>query len=193
LKEKIEQNLQKKKSRTTFAPHTQTNHFTMRTIVAIKNGRKKTFTERTWDLLGPRHEGYVEIPDVEIKNIVAKPAAGTKATPNKPATGNKGPQTIHNTTPAKGEEQQVTNTAAADAGEQSQPDSKSSDTAVTSEEQKNEFLNAAKGTTGGVIKDYFDGCTPKVKYKKSASQNELIDQLGEVLGWDVIEFQKLFS
>lgn len=165
----------------------------MRTIVAIKNGRKKTFTERTWELLGPRHEGYVEIPDVEIKNIVTKPAPGTKATPNKPATGNKGGQTIHNTTPAKGEEQQVTNTAAADAGEPSQADSKGSDAAAVSEKQKADFLNAAKGTTGGVIKDYFDGCTPKVKYKKSASQDDLINQLGEVLDWNVLEFQKLFS
>lgn len=167
-------------------------------IIAKKNGKTRAFTDRTWELLGTKKEGWVAMPDMEISNTVkspAKPSTGSK----QPQPNNGGSQKMSNTVNQE-PSQPMSNTANTppSTGEKTQSsgqgDSSGNDNSTASEfseEQKKEFYQRAEGVNAGVIKDYFDA--NKIKYFKSAGKDKLIEKLGEVLKYDALEFQKIFS
>lgn len=139
-------------------------------VWAEKNGKKRFFTQRSWDLLGRDKNGWVALPDVQIENKLSKPNL------QKPDTGDKKTQTIENKLDAK-----------------NKPDAKAKDKVLVSKEQKEDFRNAAKGLNKTDIKDYFDRQFPAVEYKADAGLPALVDQLGDQLKWDVVEVEKQFK
>lgn len=148
-------------------------------VVATKKGKRRTFSDQSWALLGANKEGWAPMPETSITNI-AKPAHRAA-----PSTGAKAKteQPIHDVTskPAEQKIEDVTDktsgTAQSDAPDQA--------------EKEATFRKAAEGLNGGIIKDFFDA--KGIDYDKSAKKKALITQLGETLSWDVVEFQKLFS
>lgn len=135
------------------------------------NGTKRQFTRIAWDLLGKNKEDWVEVAEQPVTNIVANKL-------KKPSTG----------------DQKVLNVATRATNQTvSNESNKKEDTEHFSEEQKQQFIDAAKGLNAGPIKDYFDSQEPRIEFDKKLGKPAMIEKLGEVLKYDIVELQKLFN
>lgn len=174
-----------------------TNHtlkqFTMADVWAERNGKKRRFTKISWDLLGKDKDGWVALPDTVVHNAVDKSPL------QKPSTGDKKTapsQVVDNLVSKKSSNDGTSMDNALEDNTGSKVDEASNDKSSSNTEvknlveQKQEFFKAAAGLKRGDIKDYFDRQTPPVPYKNTAKVEELIEILGNRLGWDVIELQK---
>lgn len=145
------------------------------TVVGInKKGERRTFSRISWDLA---HDGWTEVVEQPLTNVLPP------ATKQRPNIGNT--QKINNLVkdgievkePIKNEEPKTDAVIATEV----------------SKEQKDEFYARAKGLNAGPIKDYFENAVPPIAYDKRSHKPELIEKLGEVLNFNVIEFQKIFG
>lgn len=148
-------------------------------IYAInRRGVKRPFTRIAWDLLGKNKEGWTEVKEQPITNVIYQKLQ------SRPNTGE---QKIENVAKTKiqAEEpagQKIENVLGNVVTQE-----------PATEEVRQQFFAAAKGLNGGKIKDYFDSATPRIEYSKKSQPIELVSKLGEVLNYDIVALQKLFS
>lgn len=194
-------NLQKFKKHYTFATsNTQTPQklkiMAIRKIVAKKGNRHRQFNETEWALLGKNKNGWEQVSDITVENII-KPNTGEKKIVAPPVTGEKGKT-------KKPEEIVVTNSVTqkeiGDANEKNSPNDISVENNVNnskkiepSEETKSEFMLSLEGLTANTIKDFFDNQTPAIKYDKKAKIDPLKLQFAEHFNYDLVAKQKAFS
>lgn len=147
----------------------------MPVVAYNKKGQKQVFSDIAWKMLGKDKNGWVERPSQTIvnKTEVERPDMGP--------TSVKKNQVIENhVNPVKNEE--IINGIAEEEVTENQ--------IAESESKKSEFLEAVKGLSKTIIKDYFDSQNPPIKYKNKDSEEVLQKQFAEHLNYDINELQK---
>lgn len=132
-------------------------------VWATKDGKKRSFTKKCWEMMGRNKNGWVLTADQEIGNGAQIKTEGVQ----KPVTGQK----VSNGTKAEAEKKTV----------------------KVAPEQKEEFLKATQGIKKSAVKDFFDNQFPAVGYSNSDDEATLKNKLGEHLGWDLVKLQKAFN
>lgn len=154
--------------------------FYMGYVIAEKKGQRRKFTDAAWKLLGNNKNGWAEVASQAVSNV-----AQTVTPAAKPNTGNK-PQKITNVKTEESEKAQpVTNVA---KEESAQPIVNTVGGA-----SKEQFLKAAESLGKTAIKEFFDSQNPPVKVSNRANIEELREQLGDYLLWNVEAFNKKFN
>lgn len=156
--------------------------FYMGYVIAEKKGQRRKFTEAGWKLLGNNKNGWAEVQAQAVTNIQPP----TNSVKSKPNTGNK-PHPITNVKADSTEKvQEVTNVT---EGQTAQTITNTAGDA----EGKEEFLKAAASLGKTAIKEFFDAQNPPVKVSNRAGIEDLREQLGEFLLWNVDAFNKKFN
>lgn len=135
-------------------------------VVAVKNGKVKTFSDYAWKLLGSDKNGWepkVEPTGQVVTNEVVKPSK----------TVNQPEQVVTNELD-KAPEPTVTNEVTNEVGD------KDAFIAIASENLKR-----------NQIKDYLD--TKEVSYKQNISTEAIIELLGQTMNYNVEELKTVFS
>lgn len=144
-------------------------------VVAVKNGKKKTFSDYAWKLLGKNKNGWEEISDLAGQPVVNE-VVKTKPVVN-PAI-----QEVSNEVENTVSENVVSNEVG----------NKSEETAT-----KESFIENAKAAmeTEAVkrnqLKDFLDGL--EVSYKQNISNNDLLGLVADNMNNDIELFKSTFN
>lgn len=153
----------------------QKTNIIMPVIAYNKKGQKQVFSDLAWKLLGKNKNGWVEKPTQTIENKLSVERPDMGPTPVK-----KNQVIENNVNPVKKEETDNGFTE----------EEKNEKESIKSEKNKAEFLEAVKGLSKTIIKDYFDSQNPPIKYKNKDSEEMLQKQFAEVMNYDIEKLQK---